>query len=389
MPRIEGTAGDDNIDVTNDVGTENGSPQGTPVENIRSGDGNDTITVTDSTISENVEGDIGDDVITITDSTVAARVRGDEGNDTISVDGAQIGSLRLGIGDDVLNFVNSTVDAELRGDAGTDSLNLPEGTVVTDALGTFTVVLGESYVLSNGSFTLPTGQTVEYSRFENGTGIPCLVCGTLVETAQGERPVEDLEVGDFIPTQENGLQQIRWIGRRKFSSAELAARPNLRPVRILANSLGNGFPARDLLVSRQHRMLVRSVIAERMFDTSEVLIPAIKLTELPGVFVDDTVDTVEYVHILFDRHEIIYAERAPTESLFTGPEAMKSVSIEAQNEILSIFPEVAELAYEPAPARYIPPGNLQKKLVMRHLKNKKPLVRFSKQAHADRQSKQA
>ena len=102
--------------------------------------------------------------------------------------------------------------------------------------------------------------------------------------------------------------------------------------------------------------------------------PSIKLIELPGIFVDETIESVEYFHLLFDRHEIIYAEGAPTESLFTGPEALKSLSPEAREEILTILPEVAKLDYSPEPARYIPPGKLQKQLVARHAKNNKPLL---------------
>ena len=121
-------------------------------------------------------------------------------------------------------------------------------------------------------------------------------------------------------------------------------------------------------------MSVRSKIAERMFGMYEVLVPSIKLIELPGIFVDETIESVEYFHLLFDRHEIIYAEGAPTESLFTGPEALKSLSPEAREEILTIFPEVAKLDYSPEPAGYIPPGKLQKQLVARHAKNNKPLL---------------
>ena len=106
-----------------------------------------------------------------------------------------------------------------------------------------------------------------------------------------------------------------------------------------------------------------------------MLIPAIKLTALPGIYLDTTVPSVDYVHLLFERHEVIFAEDAPTESLFTGPEALKSVSEEAREEILSIFPELADLDYTPKAARLIPPGRRQKKLVERHLKNNRPLLK--------------
>ena len=105
--------------------------------------------------------------------------------------------------------------------------------------------------------------------------------------------------------------------------------PHLRPIRIVAGALGGGMPTRDLLVSRQHRMVIKSVIALRMFGQSEVLVAAAKLLDLRGVFVDDSLDEVGYFHLVFDDHEIILAEGAETESLLIGPGIMKSIGAEA------------------------------------------------------------
>lgn len=380
MPDITGTNSNDNIDVTNDNGTLNGTPQGTPVADVRGRGGADTITVTDSATVNRVRGEAGDDDITISGSTIADRVSSGDGNDTVVIEGSTVGGVRLGTGDDTLNFTDTSVTSNIRGDDGTDSLNLPAGTVVTDDAGTFTVTLGVSYSLSSGTFVLPSGQTITYTTFENGTGITCFVRGTLLETTLGQKPIEQLKVGDVIPTQENGLQPIRWIGKRRLSKAELDKSSELRPIRITAGSLGNGFPNRDLLVSRQHRMLVQSIIAKRMFGRSEILIAAINLTELPGIFIDETVEIVEYYHLLFDRHEVIYAEGAPTESLFTGAEALKAISAEARDEIIAIFPELADLDYLPPSSHLIPCGKLQKKLVARHVKNNKSVLEYKQYA---------
>lgn len=133
-------------------------------------------------------------------------------------------------------------------------------------------------------------------------------------------------------------------------------------------------PERDLLVSRQHRMLVRSDITKRMFGEDEVLLPAIKLCELPGIFVDEKVKEVEYFHMLFDTHEVVYAEGAPSESLYTGPEALKALSIQAREEIFTLFPEIAEPDYLPVAARPFPAGKKQKQLVERHKKNCQELL---------------
>lgn len=217
-----------------------------------------------------------------------------------------------------------------------------------------------------GSFGQPR---VEQDRF-----IPCFCAGTLIETPAGQRPIEDLCVGDRVLTDTGAAVPIRWIGRRAVGESDLLQKPALRPVRIVAGALGQGLPLRDLLVSRQHRMLVRSRVAERMFGTSEVLIPAAKLTALPGVFEDATLREAVYLHLLLDRHELVRAEGAWSESLFTGPGALAALGREARDEILMLFPEMACAGYLPRPARPIPSGRQLKRLVARHVKNNKPLV---------------
>ena len=202
----------------------------------------------------------------------------------------------------------------------------------------------------------------------------CFTRGTLIDTDQGPLPIEALTTGMAIKTADGHAAKLRWVGSRYFGLGQLRANPKLRPVRITAGALGGGLPQRDLLVSRQHRLLVRSKIAQRMFGEPEVLVPAIKLTELPGIFVDEALTGVQYFHLLFDSHQIVWSEGAPSESLFTGPEALRSVSAEARDEILSIFPEVATIVHAPRPARPIPAGKQQRQLVARHLKNEKPLL---------------
>lgn len=375
MPDVIGTNGADTIDVTDDSGTVNGGTAVTPAISIRGRRGNDEINVTDSTITGIVNGGAGSDTISVSGSTLGGRLASGGSNDVVNVEGSTIDNIRLGNGNDTLNFFSTNITDDISGNAGTDSLNLPVGTIVTDTThGTFTVTDGGSYDLSNGTFELPSGITVTYTAFENGTGFPCLVRGALVDTPVGSRRVEDIKIGDFVLTQQHGPQQIRWIGRRKFGSADIDNNPKLRPVRIAAEALGGGLPKRDLLVSRQHRMLVQSKIAERMFGCCDVLISAIKLTELPGIFTDSSIEEVEYFHLLFDQHEIIFTEGTPTESLFTGPETLKSLSPIAIEEIMTIFPEVAALSYAPEPACYIPSGQLQKQLIARHRRNEKPLL---------------
>lgn len=202
----------------------------------------------------------------------------------------------------------------------------------------------------------------------------CFAADALIETRDGPVPAGRVAVGDRVLTRDHGARPVRWVGQRHYSAADLARAPHLRPIRIRAGALGGGLPLRDLVVSPQHRVLVRSAIAQKMFGTSEVLIAAKHLCLLDGIDIAGDLTGVTYVHFMFDRHQVVFAEGAEAESLFTGPEALKAVGPAARAEILTIFPELAVPGHQAEPARPIPSGRLGRKLAIRHLRNRKPLV---------------
>lgn len=218
-----------------------------------------------------------------------------------------------------------------------------------------------------------TGLVTEYSQYSS---LPvCFCAGTEIATQKGAIKVERLAVGDMVLTMDNGYQALRWIGGQRLSAARLAGAPHLRPIRIRAGALGEGMPERDLMVSPQHRVLVASDVAERMFDQREVLIAAKHLLAIDGVEVAEDLVEVTYWHFLFDSHQVVFSNGAATESLYTGPEALKAVSPAARAEILEIFPELAEplLAYR-EPARLLVPGRRARRLADRISRNGKQLA---------------
>ncbi|WP_051909644.1 Hint domain-containing protein, partial [Paenirhodobacter enshiensis] len=126
---------------------------------------------------------------------------------------------------------------------------------------------------------------------------PCFAGGTRIATARGEVAIKDLAEGDLVLTRDHGPQPLRWIGSTEVSQLRLVKQPKLRPIRIAAGALGfdsegAALPHRDLTVSPQHRILVRSKIAEKMFGESEVLVPARQLLQLPGVDIAEEVQPV-------------------------------------------------------------------------------------------------
>lgn len=183
-------------------------------------------------------------------------------------------------------------------------------------------------VQSNTSPGLPKSQTP-------WNYVTCFLEGTLIETIDGPRAIEDLQPGDLIPTMDSGDQPIRWV-----ASSRIVGSPKAAPIRIEAGALGN---TRDLYVSPQHRILLTGWRAELYMGEDEVLVPAIQLVN------DQTIrqvqqDSFTYYHLLFDTHELIYAAGIASESFHPGEKAIGSMAEDARDELLAIFPQLADVA---------------------------------------------
>lgn len=203
----------------------------------------------------------------------------------------------------------------------------------------------------------------------------CFAAGTQILTGEGGHvAIEDLKQGDKVLTVDHGPQGIRWIGARHFTAGELKQTPTLRPIRIRAGAMGCGRPRNDLIVSPQHRVLVNSRIVQKMFGEEEVLVAAKQLVSIDGIDVVNEIGDVTYYHFLCDQHEIVFANGLQTESLYTGPQALKSLSDEAREEILVTFPELANVDYKALHARAAVLGSQARNMALRHKRNAKPLI---------------
>ncbi|WP_342588815.1 Hint domain-containing protein [Roseovarius aestuariivivens] len=170
--------------------------------------------------------------------------------------------------------------------------------------------------------------------------IPCFTPGTFIATPDGERLVEDLRVGDRIITRDNGLQEIRWVGRRDLTGPELMAAPHLKPILIPAGSLGDGLPERDIMASPQHRVLINNKRSALYFEDREVLAAAKHLTSVKGVTRVE-VSAVSYIHFMFDQHEVVLSNGIWTESFQPGEQVLDGMGRAHRNELFELFPELA------------------------------------------------
>lgn len=254
----------------------------------------------------------------------------------------------------VLDLVDQDDDDDI-GSAGGDTVNgedvtasWPGDTVTINVpgVGNVTYTGITFYTAGGGRYFTPTdGQVLQNGTFVSSTfvnsqtpldvgdlGPPCFVAGTLVETPNGQRPVESLAIGDLVETLDDGPQPIKWIGMR-----EVAGLGSLAPVVISKGAFGN---ESSLRLSPQHRVLVSDWHAQMHFGSDEILVAAKHLVDGASVRFEPN-RAVTYVHFLFDKHQIVFAEGCKVESFFPG-DYMMDGDQELRDEILSIFPELAE-----------------------------------------------
>ncbi|WJS85326.1 Hint domain-containing protein [Paracoccus sp. TOH] len=204
--------------------------------------------------------------------------------------------------------------------------------------------------------------------------MPGVAAGTMLETERGLVAIEDLVAGNLVLTRDHGLQHVRWIGSRKLCTSDLRSEPNLRPIRFRACALGKNIPASDLLVSPQHRILIRSRLVLHMFGREEFLAPAKQLLRVEGIDIATDLTEIEYFQFLFDRHEIVISNGAETESLYASPEILKTVGHTAREEIFTLFPNLRDMEMPMPGARMLASGTQARKLVARHRQKGTSLV---------------
>ena len=173
-------------------------------------------------------------------------------------------------------------------------------------------------------------------------GVICFTPGTRLVTPDGPRLIQDLQSGDLILTRDNGAQPVLWTGHRRMSGARLYAMPHLRPIRFRANAMGPHRPDADLLVSPQHRLLVKGAAAQALFNTPEVLVAAENLVNDHSIMVDYTLREVTYVHVLLERHNVIWANGLETESFHPANTSLDMVEPVQREGLLSLFPDLAD-----------------------------------------------
>ena len=311
------------------------------IELVTTGAGNDTIVGSDGT--QDVFTGAGDDVVKTT-GIGADTISTGAGEDTVVFSEAD--SIDGGSGDDTFIYenlgepTNGTITivggqgGETPNDGDPDTLEGDTLQLGTDAdLSTLIKVSdginADGNETFSGSVLMDDGTLLNFSEIEN---IICFTPGALIATPHGTRDIATLRVGDMVVTRDHGLQPIRWIQSRTVPAIDRFAPVRIRPGVLTGQD-------RDLLVSPQHRMMFQGYRAVLLFGQSEVLIAAKHLIDGKQVTQDEG-GSVTYIHMMFDEHEVVYAEGAATESFHPGETGLSAVSGPAREELFALFPEL-------------------------------------------------
>jgi hypothetical protein len=133
----------------------------------------------------------------------------------------------------------------------------------------------------------------------------CLLKGTRISTPSGDRPVQELQIGDEVQTLA-GRKKIKWIGYNKFTKEEGRAwQDNVMPIRVARFAIDNVTPYRDLYLSPLHCLFFNEALIPVMYLVNEASIAQGAPSEMSAL---------EYYHLELDTHGVIYAEGALVES---------------------------------------------------------------------------
>ena len=156
--------------------------------------------------------------------------------------------------------------------------------------------------------------------------------GTMITLGDGnQRPIEALVPGGRVLTRDHGPQDLLWIGHVTLRAVGAYA-----PVVITAGKMGN---AGDLVVSQHHRLFLYQ--RNRRSAKAELLVQAKHLVDGDQIFLRDG-GFVDYFSLVFESHEIIYAEGIPAESLMVNEATVARLPPDLAAEVQKRFPGLSQ-----------------------------------------------
>uniref|UniRef100_UPI004047EFCA Hint domain-containing protein n=1 Tax=Yoonia sp. TaxID=2212373 RepID=UPI004047EFCA len=171
-------------------------------------------------------------------------------------------------------------------------------------------------------------------------GVICFTPGTMIMTPDGVRDVACLSEGDHVQTADNGSTEVLWLGQRRISGARLQAIPALTPVRLRAGALDKDVPDAGLLVSPDHRIVLRGPQARALYNCDEVLVTARDLINDHSIIRDHSLREVTYIHMMLPQHEVVFANGVATESFHPAAAELSAMDEIEEGRLYDRLPDL-------------------------------------------------
>lgn len=125
-----------------------------------------------------------------------------------------------------------------------------------------------------------------------------LRAGSIILTLDGEMAVEDLKAGSRVITRGSGMAIVRRVSMRRILTDT---------VRILAGSLGDKQPDRDVILLAEQKILIRDWRASAIYGNSDALVTVRDLIDNEFVTLEPD-KSMTVFEIEFDTPQVLYVD---------------------------------------------------------------------------------
>jgi hypothetical protein len=182
----------------------------------------------------------------------------------------------------------------------------------------------------------------------------CFMAGTSILTPDGNVAVETIKIGDIVSLSDGRTAPVTWLGIQTVST-KFADKLRVLPIRIKAGALGDAMPARDLLISPDHAILLGDILVQ-----AGALVNGVSITRET-----DVPESFTYYHVEVADHSLIMAENVPAETFVDNVDRMAFDNWAEHQALYGDAPAIAEMDYPRAKAQRQVPLALRNKLSAR------------------------
>lgn len=165
--------------------------------------------------------------------------------------------------------------------------------------------------------------------------------GVLIQTKDGEVPIEDLVPGMILVCGNGQEQMLTWKGAMTIvPGAPTADESSVRLYRVTADAYGPARPSRDLVLGPAARRLVRDAKARQICGSEAALAPIERAVDSHAVIEVLPVRPTRVYHLMGEDHTTVLANGVEVESFHPGTRYSAGMTPDMQRMFEALFPHI-------------------------------------------------